>query len=73
MKKWESLAVSFCPEPRDLLLSNPCLERTHSCKECIIDMHNPWIVKTFVPREGRLGAPEFQKLRKKNLVTSALS
>ena len=64
---------SFCPEPRDLLLSNPCWKEPHSCKGCITDMHNPWIVKTFVPREGRLGALEFQKLRKKNLVTSTLS
>jgi hypothetical protein len=30
MKKWESLAVSFCPEPRDLLLSNPWLEKEGS-------------------------------------------
>ena len=68
-------------EPGSLLLSTTerspafqsLLERTHSRKGCITDLHNPWTVKTFVPREGRLGAPEFQKLRKKNLVTSALS
>jgi hypothetical protein len=60
-------------EPGSLLLSRTerspafqsMLERTHACKGCITDMHNPWIVKTFVPREGRLGAPGVSKAPQK--------